>query len=512
MTASRAGRVVLAGAGPGDPSLVTVATLEALRTAEVVIYDSLVSAELLRETSEGAELVFVGKRAGDHAMKQEEINALLVEKARQGRFVVRLKGGDPYIFGRGAEEADALEEAGVRFEIVPGITAATAASLYAGIPLTDRRHSPTLTFVTGHTAGTGDADEVNWSALASLGGTLVFYMGVKTMPEIVDRLTGEGLDPATPAAVVENAGMSCQRTVAATAGSIATRAREEDIRPPALLIIGSVVSLYPRLAWFERLPLFGKRIAVTRATSRSESMTTRLRALGAEVFEIPTIAIRPLALDDDDRGKLETIGEYDIVVLTSPSAVEILVDRLRDLHLDVRNLAGVRLAVVGESTAARLEGFGLHADITPDEFTAESLGARLCEEGVSGLRILLPRSGKARAGLVEQLAELGAKVDEVKTYEPVPADTSRERIEEVLALRPDFTTFTSSSTVENLVRIVGEGVFEACRESLCAASIGPATTRTLKRYGVEPLVEAATHTAGGLIEAMEELVENRRAN
>jgi uroporphyrinogen III methyltransferase/synthase len=364
--------------------------------------------------------------------------------------------------------------------------------------------------VTGHTAGSGAPDEVDWPALATLGGTLVFYMGVKTMPDIVARLMAEGIGHDTPAAVVENAGMSCQRTVVGSTGNIADRARDESIRPPALLIIGSVVSLYPRLAWFEKLPLFGKRIAVTRATARVENMTARLRALGAEVFEIPTIAIRPLELDDEDRARLEEIAGYDGVVLTSPAAVEILVDRLRDLDLDVRSLAGVKIAAVGESTSSTLQGYGLRADIVPDEFTADSLGERLRDEGVSGLRFLLPRSGKARAGLVEQLLELGAVVDEVKTYEPVPAQTSRDRIEEVLALQPDFITFTSSSTVENLVRIIGDEAFEAHRAALRAASIGPATTRTLKGFGLNPVVEADTHTVGGLIEAMEQFVESGR--
>lgn len=507
MTKRRSGRVVLAGAGPGDPSLVTVAALEALRAADVVVYDSLVSGELLREVREDAQQIFVGKRAGDHAMAQEAINALLIDRAQAGQFVVRLKGGDPYIFGRGAEEADALEAAGVRFEIIPGITAATVASLYAGIPLTDRRHSPTLTFITGHSANSGVSDQVNWSSLASLGGTLVVYMGVKTMPDIVARLMVEGMSGSTPAAVVENAGMSCQRTVAGVISDIADRAREESIRAPALLIIGSVVSLYPRLAWFERLPLFGKRIAVTRATARTENMTARLRALGAEVFEIPTIAIRPLDLDAGDRSRLERIGQYDFVVLTSPAAVEILVDRLRDLSLDVRSLAGVRIAAVGESTSACLAKYGLRADVVPDDFSADALGEYLGEEGINGLRFLLPRSGKARAGLVERLAELGAEVDEVKTYEPVPARTSCDRIQEVLALEPDFITFTSSSTVENFVRIIGDDAFEMHRSQMRAASIGPATSRTLKGLGLEPVVEAETHTVGGLIEAMERFVE-----
>ena len=508
-SSSQQGKVVLAGAGPGDPSLITVAALESLRVADVVVYDSLVSSELLREARSDAELIFAGKRAGTHQMPQEEINAVLVKRAAAGNLVLRLKGGDPFVFGRGGEEASALEEAGVRFEIIPGITAATAASLYAGIPMTDRRYSATLTFATGHTASAASDDAVNWQALADLGGTLVFYMGVRSMGDIADRLCEAGLDRSTPAAVVENAALPYQRTVTGSVADIAQRAGEERVQAPALLIIGDVVSMYPQLAWFEKLPLFGRTIAVTRATGRSESMSARLRALGADVLEIPTIAIEPLELSDAERDRLRRVSEYDYLVITSPASVEVFMQRLLELGLDARALATVRVASIGESTSARLRGFGIVADMAPDDYVAESLVESFQkEEDIAGKRILIPRSGKARTALVDGLESIGAAVDTVSTYAPVQADTSRERILDVLDREPDFVTFTSSSTVDNFVRILGEDVFQEQRSRVNAASIGPATTRTLRRFEIDPVVEADPHTVAGLINAMEERIVN----
>ncbi len=494
---------MLAGTGPGDPSLVTVAALEYLRAADVVVYDSLVSSALLREAPQEAEMIHAGKQAGGPSAEQGEINAVLIDRANQGALVVRLKGGDPYIFGRGAEEASALAEAGVRFAIVPGITAATAASLYAGIPLTDRRFSPSLTFVSGHSAADGSRTDVDWKALADLGGTVVFYMGIRSMPEITQRLVEAGRDPATPAAVVENAGSSCQRTVTGTLADIAARSSEAGVGSPGLLIIGEVVTLYPELAWYEQLPLFGKRVAVTRAAERAESMSARLRALGADVVEIPTIQIRKLPVAGEQLEWLRNLDRYDDLILTSAAAVDIFFELLKSVGRDARALAGLRLAAIGAATARHLDAYGIRPDLCPADFVAESLLADLAAQDMQGRRVLLPRSGKARAVVVERLEELGAVVDELKIYEPTPAETSYEEIRTVLDTPPDFITFTSSSTVENFIRILGEDDFTKRKQEIRAASIGPVTSKTLRRHGIEPIVESERHTAGGLIDAME---------
>ncbi|MFQ6000856.1 MAG: uroporphyrinogen-III C-methyltransferase, partial [Anaerolineae bacterium] len=496
------GVVYLVGAGPGDPGLITVKGLKCIGRAEVVVYDRLVNPLLLTAAREGAELIYVGKSAHHHALPQEEINALLVRKAREGKTVTRLKGGDPFLFGRGGEEAEALAQADIPFEVVPGVTSAIAAPAYAGIPVTHRDYTSTFAVVTGHEDPT-KASDIEWAKIATGAGTLVFLMGVGNLPLIVGELLKHGRPPDTPVAIVRWGTEGRQQTVTGSLQDIVDRAKEAEIMPPAVIVVGEVVSLRDRLRWFDTKPLFGKQVLVTRSREQASILSGRLRELGAEPVEFPTIRTAP----PQDFGPLdeaiESLPSYDWVIFTSVNGVKSFMQGLLVKGQDVRALAGVKLAAIGPATAGELEGLSLRVDYLPQRYVAEAIAEGIGD--VAGARILLPRADLARPSLVQGLEAKGAVVDEVIAYRTLPGEPSAEIKRIVLDGKIDIVTFTSSSTVHNLVSALEAEVGAGWRTALgkaAIACIGPITARTAQELGIEVDVVAQEHTIEGLVEAI----------
>jgi uroporphyrinogen III methyltransferase / synthase len=495
--------VYLIGAGPGDPGLITVKGLELLRRADVVVYDQLASPELLREAPAGAELIYVGKKAGAHAVPQGGINALLVAKANSGLMVVRLKGGDPFVFGRGGEEAEELAAAGISFEIVPGVTSAVAVPAYAGIPVTHRRYTTLVTFITGHEDPTKDASTIPWAALGQNPGTLVFLMGVKNLAENCRQLVQAGRTPETPAAVIEKGSTPSQRTVSGTLATIADAAREAGIKPPAILVVGGVVELADTLAWWENRPLWGKTAVVTRSRDQASRLVEGLSTAGARCVEVPTIEIVPPADFTPLDSALQHLNRYDWVIFTSANGVSAFMDRVFRMGLDVRALGRARLAVIGPATGEALRQYGLVADVVPKTFQAEGLLEVLTPRLLGGTRVLLARAEQARDVLPEGLVELGMAVDVVPVYRARPPESVPPEAAQVLEEgKVDVLTFTSSSTVHNFAGLVGQARFQSLAATAAVASIGPITTGTLQEYGITPQIEPAAFTIPALAAAI----------
>ncbi len=499
------GVVFLVGAGPGDPGLITVRGLEALRTAEVVVFDALANPRLLREARADAELISVGKRGGCHTMKQEEINALLVAKGNEGKRVCRLKGGDPFVFGRGGEEALALAEAGVPFEVVPGVTAGIAAPAYAGIPVTHRGLASSVAFVTGHEDPTKESSDIAWDKLATGVGTLVFYMGVKNLSHIVEQLTSNGLAPETPAAVIQWGTAPQQLTATGTLANIAERAA--GMEAPAVLVVGKVAALRKELAWFERRPLFGRRIVVTRARAQASELCQQLEALGAEVVEMPTIRIEPPSDWAPLDQAIAELAAFDWVLFTSVNGVDGFFARLAAAGKDARALP--RVAAIGPATAERLAGHGIRPDCQPDRFTgAELVAALAARESLSGKRVLLPRAADVPETVRTGLEAAGAVVREVDAYRTiVGGQADEETLRRVLAGEVDAVTFTSSSTVRGFVDALGRERLAALPSSVRLVSIGPVTTATARELGLAIAAEAEAHTIAGLVAALRKLMK-----
>ena len=479
--------VVLVGAGPGDPGLITVRGAEMLGRADVVVYDRLVARSLLELVPPAAELISVGKAPGRVEMDQSDINDLLVERARAGDTVVRLKGGDPFVFGRGGEEAEALAAAGVPFEVVPGITSAVAAPAYAGVPVTHRGVSTHFTVVTGHVDPAKGGSDVDWEALARAGGTLVILMGAGRIGEIAERLVAGGLAPHTPAVAVRHGTRPDQRTVRATLATIAGAG----VEAPAAIVVGAVAGL--DLAWFESRPLFGKRVVVTRAREQASGLRARLERLGAEVVELPAIEIDPIAVTVPD------LDAFAWLVLTSANGVATLFDRgLVASGRDARALAGVRVAAIGPGTAAALAARGIRADLVPERFVAEALLDAFPPPSGSGARVLLARAEQARDALPKGLEEKGYAVDVLATYRTVAATPDPDAVARVSRGDVDAITFTSSSTVTNLCDLLGT----LPDPQPLVASIGPVTSKTALERGLRVDVEAEEHTIDGLVDAL----------
>jgi uroporphyrinogen III methyltransferase / synthase len=476
------GIVYLVGAGPGDPGLMTRRALELIASADVVLYDRLIPPGALDGASPGAELRYVGKEPGQPAVEQDEINAQLVELGQAGKRVVRLKGGDPFVFGRGGEEAEALAEAGVRFEVVPGVTAGVAAPAYAGIPVTHRDASSAVAFVTGHEDPSKDGSALDWEALARFPGTLVFYMGIKNLPLIAERLMAAGRAGSEPAAVVARGTLAGQATVDGTLADIAERVESAALRPPAITVVGPVAGLRETLAWVEQRPLQGEVVAVTRARAQAGELADRLRELGAEVVEAPAIRIEPLPVTLPP-------PTHDLVCFTSPNGVYLF---FAALHGDARALAGARIAAIGPGTAAALHAHGVEPDVVPERSVAEALLESLAQESLAGKRVLLARAASARDVLPDGLRERGAEVDVVALYETVAEPVDPEPLRAAT-----YVTFTSSSTVNFFLSGGGE-IANGAR----VVSIGPVTSETLRAHGIEPDVEALQHDIDGLIAAL----------
>lgn len=499
------GIVYLVGAGPGDSGLLTVKGKELLEQAEVVVYDRLVNPRLLDFVPPPAELIYVGKSPQRHTLSQEEINALLVTKAGEGKKVVRLKGGDPFIFGRGGEEVVALAAAGISFEVVPGITSPVAAAAYAGIPLTHRELTSSVAFITGNEEPDKPASQVDWEKVVTGIGTLVFLMGMHNLSQIVEQLLRHGRDPRTPVAVIYRGTTADQRTVTGEVREIAARVEEARLANPAVIIVGEVARLREQLAWAERRPLFGRRIVVTRARHQAGVLAARLEALGGEVVEFPVIALEPP--DDNyqalDRA-IEAIDTYDWLLFTSANGVDLFFRRFLAAHgKDIRELGGIHLGAIGPQTAAALRQRGLQVAAQATEFRQEGLTEALLAQDIAGCRVLLARAQEARDALPDALQAAGAEVVTVAGYRTVPARDQRYDL--LGALREKkihAVTFTSSSTVRNFISILGEANLNLLT-GMILASIGPLTTRTLEDAGLSPQVEAATYTIPGLVEALE---------
>jgi uroporphyrinogen III methyltransferase / synthase len=500
--------IYLVGSGPGDPGLFTIKGVECMREADVVVYDRLAPETLLAYTRPEAERVYVGKRPGDPSMPQEEINALLVKFGRAGKTVVRLKGGDPYVFGRGGEEAYALVEAGLSFEVVPGITSGIAAPAYAGIPVTHRGVSTSVAFVTGHEDPTKGESDVDWAKLAEGAETLVLYMGVGRLAEISAGLISGGRDPRTPVACVRWGTRPEQDTVTGTLADIAERVEEANLKPPAITVVGDVVSLRAEgLDWYERRPLFGRRVVVTRARAQAGELSRELEALGAEVYEFPTIEIKP----PEDFGPLDEaiwdLDSFDWVVFTSVNGIEAFAERLGYRGLDLRAVPRrAKVAAIGPATAKKVREVGLRVDVTPGEYKAEALVEALSVESLADKRVLIPRAKVAREVLPEKLREAGAEVVVPPAYEAVPSGEGKERLEGLLDNgEVDCVTFTASSTVENFVWAFG-GDAERLLSETRVACIGPITARTARGHGLRVDAEADEYTIHGLVSAVVDLL------
>ncbi len=474
----------------------TARSLELIAEADVILHDRLIPATALEGARADAELVYVGKRPGDAAMPQRDIEELMVAKAREGRSVVRLKGGDPFVFGRGGEEAEALAGAGVPFEVVPGVTSGVAAPAYAGIPVTHRDDAGAVAFVTGHEDPAKEESAIDWEALARFPGTLVLYMGVGRAAEIASALIDAGRDPAEPAAAVERGTLPGQRSVVSTLGELAGAIEAAGLRPPAILLVGQVAGRTDAIAWLERRPLHGKRVVVTRARAQASGMAATLSGLGADVVQLPAIRIEPRIESPEVREAVASLHSYALVCLTSPNAVGLLFDAMAAQGRDARALANATVAAIGPGTAAALLGHGISADVVPERFVAEALVEALAAVDVAGKPVLVARAAEAREVLPEALRARGAEVDVVALYETVREDPEPEALEAAMAA--DYVTFTSSSTVRNLMAVLDGRFPERAR----VVSIGPVTSETAREAGLEVHAEAERHDPDGLVEAL----------
>ena len=488
-------KVYLVGAGPGDPELITWKGRRILEHADAVLFDHLAPAALVELAPPGAERIYVGKKKSAHTFTQDEICGMLIERARRGLTVVRLKGGDPFIFGRGGEEAEALADAGIPFEIVPGVTTPLGIAAYAGVPLTHREHTSVVTFVTGHAVEAIDWDKVG------LAETLVIFMGLTTFGAIARQLISRGRAPDTPAVAVRWGTRPDQETLAGTLATLPGLIEQGHLRPPATIIVGEVVRLREKLDWFERLPLFGKRIVVTRAKGQAEALSARLRALGADVVELPAIEIRPAADPAPLDQAISSLHCYDWLIFTSVNGVRFFLDRLDASAADLRAIRA-RICAIGPATRAAVEALHLKVDLMGKEYVAEGLVEAFAGHDLAGKRILLPRAAVARDLVPAELSRRGARVDVVEAYRSIAPENLSAQIREIFtaARKPDCITFTSSSTVQNCAA-AGAG-FEGVR----VATIGPVTSQTARTLGVDVDAEAHPYTVDGLVDAVLKLL------
>ena len=501
---SDVGKVYLVGAGPGDAGLLTMRGADVIGRAEVLVYDALVNPDLLRLAPPEAEVIYGGKRSRDHAIPQGDLNQLLVEKAKTGRTVVRLKGGDPYLFGRGGEEVEELCAAGVEFEVVPGISSFYAAPNYAGIPVTHRDHCSSFTVLTGHEDPTKEESSIDWKNLAENPGTKVVLMGVERIARITEQLIANGADPATPVGMVRWGTRGDQESIEGTLATIAGIVAEKGFKSPAVTIIGGVVGLRSKLNWFEKRPLFGRRVVVTRTRKQASQLSRQLQELGAEVLEIPTI--RTAAPDDPQRvvDALVALNTYSWLVFTSPNGVDGFFDFFFKAFDDLRDLGGTRIAAVGPATAAKLKALHLKVDVMPERYVTADVAQAINKfESVENLNILLARAQVANPDLPAELGALGGIVDDIPVYETVPeTEDATGAAAKLTDAGADWITFTSSSTVENFhARFDLPDLLETYPD-IKIASIGPETTKALRALGIEPTVEAAEHTIDGLVAAL----------
>lgn len=498
------GKVYLVGAGPGDPQLLTLRGKRCLEQADVVVYDYLANPVLLDHAPERAERIYVGRRDRGAYQDQHEVNHLLIGKARDGKVVVRLKGGDPFVFGRGGEEAEAVAEAGIPFEVVPGVTSAVAVPAYAGIPVTHRTLASTVAFVTGHEDPTKEASSMEWPRLASADGTLVFLMGMKNLPAIVERLTKDGKSIETPVALIRWGTRSHQRTVVGTLRDIVEKGEQAQMEPPTIIVVGQVVRLREQLNWYETRPLFGKRILVTRAREQAGELSRLLADYGAEAVEYPVIQIVPpeswRELDD----ALAGLSRYHWLVFTSVNGIRPFMERLKQRGQDARALSGLKIGCIGPRTAQELARYGLNADLIPAQFQAEGLIAAMMEAGVSGRRVLIARAAVAREVLPDQLRTAGAEVRVVTVYRTLRTVSEVKRLKDQLARRElHVMTFASSSTLSNFCALFeNRDEMRALTAGVAVACIGPITAQTAEEEGLPVTIMAKENTIPALVDAI----------
>ncbi|MCL1995789.1 MAG: uroporphyrinogen-III C-methyltransferase [Defluviitaleaceae bacterium] len=488
-------KVYLVGAGPGDYKLLTIKALECIKKADVIIYDNLVNKSCLREAKDGCELIYVGKKPNHHIMSQDKINNLLLSKAHEGeepKIIVRLKGGDPYVFGRGAEEGEFLHKNNILFETVPGVTSAIAGLCYAGIPVTHRNHSSSFHVITGHLKANGR--EHDWGTLAKINGTLVFLMGARNLHTIVNNLIARGKPKNTPIAVVTSATMPTQKTVISTLEHICAKIKKEECNPPALIAIGDVVSLRDSLNFYERQPLFGKNIMVTRATNQNSEMIKKIADMGGNAIEVPTIKINKI-FDNEELGReINNLQKYQYLIFGSANGVNIFFDKLQEMGYDSRILHGIKIGVSGSQTAKALLHKGIKADIVPKTYTQEALAAEIAKSAKQTDRILVPKAKKTRGVLASTLNN----VTEVDIYETVMETSQKETVIQNLKIT-DYLTFTSSSAVVNFMELLGSGDIP---ENVKIVSIGPITSQTILGYNLEIYKEAEVSTIDSLLSVL----------
>ena len=506
----KTGKVYLIGAGPGDPGLLTIKAKECIETADVVVYDYLASPFLLDYAKSDAQVIYVGKKGGDHTLTQDKINLLLVDKAKQGHNVARLKGGDPFVFGRGGEEAQILLSHGVTYEVIPGVTSAIAAPAYAGIPVTHREHTSFVSIITGHEDPTKKDTRMQWDVYAKSNATLVFLMGVKNLSNIVKNLVEHGKSSDTPVALVRWGTTTRQQTVTGTLSTIVEKVKLAGLKSPAIIVIGHVVSLRDELSWFDKRPLFGKTIVITRARAQASDLVSKLSKLGANCIQIPTIQITPPKDITPLEDSIKNIDQYDWLVFTSVNGVKFFFNTLFKMGKDVRILGHLKFACIGPVTKERLKDYGIICDILPQTYRAESVIDAFADIDMAKKKVLLPRAKIARTILPEELTKMGARVDEVAAYETTLNDEGKEELITLLRNNEiDVITFTSSSTVSNFMSLLKPEEAEGLMKDVITASIGPITSETARSLDIEPDIEANEFTIQGLTDSLLSYYESR---
>ena len=494
------GKVYIIGAGPGDAGLITLKAIECLRLADVVVYDNLVNEELLKYAPAYARFIYAGKKGGDHTLSQDKINALLAQEALEGNTVARLKGGDPFIFGRGGEEAEMLVAHGVPFEIIPGVTSAIAVPAYAGIPLTHRGITSTVAFITGHEDPTKDKSDINWPALAGIG-TLVFLMGVKNINQITESLISHGKSPQTPAALIRWGTTPRQEIITGTLADITVHAQVAAFAPPAILVVGKVVELRETLQWFEQKPLSGKGVVITRPEKQADDLAVLLEKEGAQALHFPTIKIIPPRDWSSLDASLNKLDTYNWIIFTSANGVQYFFERLLELNKDIRELKGVKICCIGPATAGQLQKMGIRVDLVPEYYISEGILKSFTGLNLREQKILIPRAAQARDVLPEGLKKMGAVVEVVAVYETVNSGKKKEDLLKLLRdNRIDVITFTSSSTVTNFLEIMGKDF--ACPSHIKIACIGPVTAATAKKAGFQIDIQQEEYTMEGLVQSL----------
>ena len=499
------GMVYLIGAGPGAPGLITLKAIECIKEADVVVYDYLANKRFLEYAGKRAEIIYVGKQGGAHTLPQDEINKLIIKKAQKGKIIARLKGGDPFIFGRGGEEAEEIIQAGIDYEVVPGVTAGVAAAAYAGIPLTHRDFTTTVAFITGHEDPAKEDSNIYWDKISTGIGTLVFYMGIGNLEPNMKKLIENGRSPDTPVALIRWGTTSNQETIIGTIKDIAEKAKQANFKAPAITVVGGVVSLRDKLRWFDKKPLFGKKIIVTRSREQASDFSVLLEKYGAEPIEFPTIeTVPPKDWKEIDRA-IKNLPKYDWAIFTSINGVKYFVERLKKQGKDIRELKGIKICAIGPATAKAIEDLGIKVDLLPKEYRAESIITGLGKTKIKGRRFLLPRALKAREVLPEEIKRLGGKVDVVTAYRTVQPKEKTDEIRKMLReKRVDVVTFTSSSTVENFVNMFKRNEVPGILNGTRVACIGPITKDTATKLGIKTDIMPEKYTIPALTEAIGE--------